>query len=112
MPFDLDALDPEDPFELDAGNRPHLAKHEHFTEEYLLDIFESALYYPARQGGSAHWLMVGQPPGEDPLVVPLAPSNSGDPTKARPIGLYATTGDLLSDYRIDTGQAQSSRKGW
>lgn len=110
MPFDLDALDPEDPFELDAGNRPHLAKHERFSEADLLDIFYDAVYYPASPEGKADWLMVGQPPGEDPLVVPLAPSNSGDPTKARPIGLYAATGDVLADYRIDTGQVQRSRK--
>lgn len=110
MPFDLDALDPEDPFELDDGNRPHLAKHEHFSEADLLDIYADALYYPGAEGGSAHWLMVGEPPGEDPLVVPLAPPNSGNPTKARPIGIYPATGTLLADYLIDTGRAQQSRR--
>ena len=107
----MDDLDPEDPFELDGRNRPHLAKHDHFSEADLLDIYYDAVYYPASEGGAAHWLMVGRPPGEEPLVVPLAPSNSGDPTKARPIGIYRATGTLLADYLIDTGQAQPLRRG-
>jgi hypothetical protein len=110
MPFSVDDLDPEDPFELDAQNRPHLFKHSRYGEEDLYDIYSDALYYPASKGGSAEWLMVGQPPGEDPLVVPLAPSNSGDPTKARPIGIYPASGTILSDYLIDTGRAQHSRR--
>jgi hypothetical protein len=108
--LDLDSLDPEDPFELDADNRPHLFKHGHYGAEDLLDIYFDALYYQASEEGPADWLMVGQPPGEDPLAVPLAPPRSGDPTKARPIGIYPASGTLLSDYLIDTGRAQHSRR--
>lgn len=110
MPFDLDDLDPEDPFELDAGNRPHLFKHSKYGEQDLKDIYYDPLFYPASAEGSADWLMVGQPPGEDPLVVPLALPSSGDPTKARPIGIYPASGTLLSDYLIDTGQAHYSKR--
>jgi hypothetical protein len=110
MPLSLDDLDPEDPFELDAGNRPHLFKHGHFGQEDLKDIYYDAQFYPASPQGPADWLMVGQPPGEDPLVVPLAPPNSGDPTKARPIGVYPASGTLLSDYLIDTGRAHHSKR--
>jgi hypothetical protein len=110
MPVNLDDLDPEDPFELDTNNRPHLFKHDKYGEEDLKDIYYDALFYPANPAGSAEWLMVGQPPGEDPLVVPLAPPNSGDPTKARPIGIYRASGTLLSYYLIDTGQAQHTKR--
>lgn len=103
---------PEDPFELDNVNRPHLFKHNHYGEADLKDIYWDALYYPAREGDGADWLMVGQPPGEPPLVVPLAPPRSGDPRKARPIGLYPATGQLRDDYLRDTGQGQpSTRRG-
>lgn len=111
MPFDLDALDRDDPFELDADNRPHLVKHP-YSEDDLYDIYYDAHYYPAREGGAADWLMVGQPPGERPLVVPLAPPRSGDPSKARPIGIYNATGQLLDLYLVDTGQTQLSDKEW
>jgi hypothetical protein len=110
VPFDLDALDPEEPFELDAGNRPHLFKHSHYSEADLYDIYYDAIYYPGREGEPADWLMVGQPPGEPPLVVPLAPPNSGDPAKARPIGIYPATESLRDQYLIDTGQAQRTRR--
>lgn len=108
MPVDPDDLDPEDPFELDMGNRPHLFKHDHYSEPDLYDIFCDAVYYPARDGGAAELLMVGQPPGEPPLVVPLAPANSGNPRKARPIGIYVATGTLREAYFRDTGQIAPS----
>ena len=41
--FDLDALDPDDPFELDSGNLPHLAKHAPFTAEDALDAWTFGL---------------------------------------------------------------------
>jgi hypothetical protein len=37
--FDLEALDPDDPFELDDGNIPHLAKHAPFTADDALDAW-------------------------------------------------------------------------
>jgi hypothetical protein len=113
VPFDPDDLDPEDPFELDAGNRPHLCNHDHYSENDLLDIYDSdALYYPTGEEGPrrAEWFMVGQPPGEPALVVPLAPPRSGNPSKARPVSIYKATGQLLEQYLIDTGQIQDSTR--
>lgn len=51
--FDLDALDPDDPFELDSGNLPHLAKHAPFTAEDVVDAwtFGDPLFYPAADDG-------------------------------------------------------------
>jgi hypothetical protein len=43
MTFDPDDLDPEDPFELDSGNRPHLFKHNHYGESDLYDIYYDAM---------------------------------------------------------------------
>jgi hypothetical protein len=85
-----------------------LSKHDHYSEADLYDIYYDAHYYPAREGESAEWLMVGQPPGEPPLVVPLAPPKSGELGKCRPIGIYPATGVLLAQYLVDTGQTQRS----
>jgi hypothetical protein len=114
VPFDPDELDPDDPFELDAGNRPHLCGHPPYSEADLRDIFDSdARFYPTGEGEEmidgrrrAQWLMVGQPPGEDPLLVPLAAPNSHDPTKARPISIYPATGPTKTMYLRDTGQIE------
>ena len=83
--FDLDALDGDDPFEIDSGNLPHVAKHAPFTAEDLLDAwaFGDPLFYPAAEDGPAHWLMVARIPGAV-VVVPLAPSQSGNPDADRP----------------------------
>jgi hypothetical protein len=35
------------------------------------------------------------------LVVPLAPSSSGDPSKCRPIGCYVAANHLVTRYRED-----------
>ena len=35
------------------------------------------------------------------LIVPLAPSRSGDPSKCRPIGCYEASSDLAATYRRD-----------
>ena len=97
--LDLDSLDLEDPFELDDVNRPHLYKHPPYGEEDILDVLVSdPEFFPADLALEADWLMVGQPPGEPPLVVPLAPPKSGDPSKARPIGIYPASGQLLEHY--------------
>jgi hypothetical protein len=118
VPFDPDDLDPEDPFELDEGNRPKLCRHFPYTEADLLDIYYAdPMYYPTGEGEEttggrrrAQWLMVGQPPAEPPLVVPLAAPNSGLPNKARPVSIYPATGQLKDDYLNDTGQMQRSTR--
>jgi hypothetical protein len=101
--FDLDALDPDDPFELDDGNIPHLAKHAPFTAEDVLDAwtFGQPLFYPAAEGGPADWLMVARVPGAI-VVVPLGPPRSGDPRRCRPIGIYEPSRALAGRYDEDS----------
>ena len=72
--FDLEALDPDDPFEFDRGNLPHLAKHAPFTANDALDAwaFGDPLFYPAAEDGPADWLMVAHVPRAI-VLVPLAP---------------------------------------
>jgi hypothetical protein len=103
--FDLEALDPDDPFELDSGNLPHLAKHAPFTAEDALDgwAYGEPLFYPAAEEGPADWLMVARVPGAI-IVVPLAPSRSGDPRKCRPIGIYEPSRALAERYQTDSRQ--------
>jgi hypothetical protein len=109
--FDLDDLDPADPFEVDAGNLPHLFKHMFAADGRLLYIgledvrdlyvWEAVLYYPADLSvGDAHWLMVGEIEGIV-VTVPLAPPNSGDRKKCRPIGLYQASDAERERYRND-----------
>jgi hypothetical protein len=95
MGFDIHRLDPEDPFEIDDDNRPHLYKHLHWSDgRYigldigdLYDVYFSDPIFLELVEGPADWKMVG---GMTSLIltVPLAPPRSGDPTKCRPIGLY------------------------
>jgi hypothetical protein len=56
-------LDPNDPFELDDGNRAHLAKHVPFTEETLLDAwFDPGMFFVlAADDRAADWLMIATP---------------------------------------------------
>jgi len=110
--FDLSLLDPDDPFEVDSMNWPHLYKHAFarpngrpLTIELsdILDayVWGAALFYPADLGhGDAHWFLVTAI--ENVVVtVPLAPARSGDPTKCRPIGLYAASRSEQDQYRRD-----------
>jgi hypothetical protein len=103
--LDLDALDPDDPFELDDGNIPHLAKHAPFTAEDAVDawLFGRPLFYPAAEDGPADWLMVARVPGAI-IVVPLAPARSGDARKCRPIGIYEPSRSLAERYEEDSRQ--------
>lgn len=97
--FDYDLLDDEDPFELDWGNRPHLYKHGTLSEGDLYDVWDNEpLFFPAPAEGAADWLMVAEVPGGDILMIPLAKPNSGDPRKARPIGLYEAGPSLKERY--------------
>jgi len=69
--FDLDELDDEDPFEIDA-QAAHLFKHAPLGIPDVLEAWRSEpLFYPAKP--PAHWLMVAEIAG-DVLVVPLGPT--------------------------------------
>ncbi|MGI8412465.1 MAG: hypothetical protein ACR2LV_05830 [Solirubrobacteraceae bacterium] len=81
--FELDLLQDEDPFEIDA-QAAHLFKHPHLSIDDIHDVWSSEpLFYPAI--APAHWLMCADVGGRV-LVVPLAPSHAGDPRHCRPIG--------------------------
>jgi hypothetical protein len=97
--LNLELLDDEDPFEIDEANRPHLFSHETFGDDDLDDVWTSdPLFFRARPEGGADWLMVAEVPGGDVLVVPLAKPNSGQVTKARPIGIYRAAERLKQRY--------------
>jgi hypothetical protein len=106
--FDIDLLDPENPFEIDDGNRVHLIKHlpedDHgrpvpVGPEDLLDIYlyGDPSYFEANEDGAADWLMVGIVPGLM-VCVPLAPPNSRDARTCRPIGIYSPSGEDRRRY--------------
>ena len=96
--FDLEALDDTEPFEIDE-QAAHLFKHPHLGLDDVIDAWSSdPLFYPAKP--PAHWLMVTEVGGRV-LIVPLAPSRSGDPSKCRPIGCYEASSGLAATYRRD-----------
>jgi hypothetical protein len=96
--FDIDLLDDDDPFQID-DQAAHLFKHPHLGIDDVYDVWRSdPLFYPAKP--PAHWLMVADVEGRV-LVVPLAPSDTGDPTKCRPIGCYLAAVQLAANYRED-----------
>jgi hypothetical protein len=96
--LDLDLLDEDNPFEIDE-QAAHLFKHASLGIDDIYDVWRSdPLFYPAKP--PAHWLMVSELAGRV-LVVPLAPTDSGDPTKCRPIGCYDAAEQLAIRYRED-----------
>ncbi len=96
--FDLDLLDEQDPFEIDV-QAAHLFKHPHLGIADIDEVSSSdPLFYPAKP--PAHWLMCAEVSGRV-LVVPLAPSRSGDPYRCRPIGCYEAAPALATQYRRD-----------
>lgn len=54
------------------------------------------LFYLAKP--PAHWLMCDEIAGRV-LMVPLAPTRSGNPTRCRPIGCYEAAPGLADQYR-------------
>ncbi len=97
-PFDVDGLDDVEPFEVDK-QAAHLFKHPHLGLEDVMDVWNSdPLFYPAKP--PAHWLMLAEVGGRV-LIVPLAPSRSGVPSKCRPIGCYEASSGLAATYRRD-----------
>jgi len=96
--FDLDLLDDEWPFEID-DRVSHLFKHPYLSTQDIAEVWMSdPLFYPAQP--PAHWLMVAEVSGRV-LVVPLAPSRSGDPSRCRPIGCYIAADHLAKRYKED-----------
>jgi hypothetical protein len=96
--FDIDLLDPLDPFEIDT-QLAHLAKHPNLCADDIHDVWAGqTMFYEAEP--PADWLMVGAVPGSV-LVVPLMKPKSEDVTKARPIGVYEAPAWLDRQYRED-----------
>ena len=96
--FDPDLLDDDWPFEIDH-QVSHLFKHPHLGVDDIRDMWASEpLFYPAKP--PAHWLMVAEVGGQV-LMVPLAPSTTGDPSRCRPIGCYVAADHLARRFRED-----------
>ena len=96
--FDVDDLDEDWPFEIDR-QASHLFKHPGLGLDDISDVWTSQpLFYPARP--PAHWLMVAEVSGRV-MTVPLAPANSGDRRRCRPIGCYVAADHLARRYRED-----------
>jgi hypothetical protein len=96
--FDVELLDDESPFEIDR-QAAHLFKHPYLGIDDVMDIWNSdPLFYPAQP--PAHWLMVAEVAGQV-LMTPLAPANSGDPRRCRPIGCYIAADHLAKRYKED-----------
>jgi hypothetical protein len=96
--LDPELLDDHDPFEVDI-QAAHLFKHPHLGVDDVHDVWISdPVFYPAKP--PAHWLMCAEVAGTV-LVVPIAPSRSGDRQKCRPIGCYPASQNLTDHYRRD-----------
>ena len=97
-PFDIDALDEIDPFEIDR-QLAHLFKHHALGVDAVYEVWNSdPLFYVADP--PAHWIMVADIAGEV-LMVPLASSNYDDSTKCRPIGCYVAAKHVADRYWED-----------
>ena len=96
--LDLDLLDDAEPFEIDA-QAAHLYKHALLGIEDVYEVWGSdPVFYPAKP--PADWLMVSDVGGQI-LVVSLAPPDSGDPTRCRPVGCYEAARHLAAQYLED-----------
>ena len=85
-------------FEIDA-QAAHRFNHPYPGVEDVEDVWPSdPLFYPAKP--PARWLMCAEVSGRV-LVVPLAPSRSGNPHRCRPIGCYEAAQGLATQYRRD-----------
>jgi hypothetical protein len=79
--FDLDLLDDDDPFEIDA-QAAHLFKHPRLGIEDIRDVWTSdPMFYPAKP--PAHWLMVAEVEGTV-LMVPTRPRPRRQPKTLPP----------------------------
>ncbi len=74
-------------------------KHAALGLDDVYDVWRSdPVFYPAKP--PAHWLMVSEVAGRV-LVVPLAPADSKQLTKCRPIGCYDAAPALAAQYTED-----------
>ena len=106
--FDLDLLDDEDPFEIDA-QAAHLFKHPRLGIEVIRDVWASdPMFYPAIP--PAHWLMVAEVEGTV-LVVALAPTHDGDPKRCRPLAATPPPNTSLTDIGVTDEQTYDPRRG-
>lgn len=93
--FNLDRLDPNDPFEID-GQVAHLFKHGPLGIDDVYEVWASnPTFYPAQP--PAAWLMVAEVAGAVLLVV-LMPSRA-NARKCRPIGVYVASRWLANIHR-------------
>ena len=96
--FNVDDLAEDWPFEIDQ-QAIHLFKHLDLGLDDVSDVWTGEpLFYLAKP--PAHWLMVAEVCGRV-LTVPLAPSNTGDRRRCRPIGCYVAADHLARRYRED-----------
>ena len=96
--FDLDLLDGEDPFEIDA-QVPHSFKHPRLGIEDIREVWAfDPMFYPATP--PAQGLMVAEVDGTV-LMAPLTPARDGNPKRCRPIGCYEASKYLADQYRRD-----------
>lgn len=94
-------LDPEDPFEIDIKNSPHLMA-DGFCLDDAYDVFYGdPEYYVDESEGSADWLMVGSVPGGDILVVPIRQAEYSGFSKVRPITIFVAPLDLQQHFLDD-----------
>jgi hypothetical protein len=94
--FDPNLLDDDWPFEIDH-QVSHLFKHPHLGVDDIRDMWANEpLFYPAK--APAHWLMVAEVGGQV-LIVPLAPSTRGDPSRCRPIDCHLAADHLAKRLR-------------
>jgi len=101
----LSLLDPDDPFEIDEANGPHLAAEQGLGLEDALDVlFGDPEFYDDDSGGSADWLMVGLVPGGEVLVVPLAQARNSGFGKLRPITVLPAPLHIEQRYFQDKGE--------
>jgi hypothetical protein len=97
-PFDVDALDDEDPFEIDHRNAPHLAKHEGCDAELLYSMWAEDPQFHEAKYAPAHWYMVAKVAGTV-YCTTLMPSTYSGPGKCRPIGLMEAPLWLVDEWR-------------
>jgi hypothetical protein len=101
----LSFLDLEDPFEIDLGNLPHLMADPELGLDDALDVllFDAPVFYEDDSAGSAEWLLVGEIPGGEVIVVPIARSNHSGLSKVRPITILYAPNHVIRRYREDGG---------